>query len=276
MYRPLRQTPWVKRLTCYTIFTLARLLYIDEPEPIQTMLPGPPMMGNNMLPGTVQPNRNGARESGPNQASPRDREGRATKRRSTATSMVAAAIEESITMAEEEERKRKEKGKNEEGNAGLDAGDRAATTGAGEEGPTASQQEDETGDMKEEDGSGDATSPPALRRSGRKPLPPGTSLAITYRNTRSSPSPTPSFNSEDDVDPFVPILADIDLAKKVFAERASRHWRDALAAGGGATVQGPGVNPAFAGQVMMGGTGGMMREGEVVAEFLYATRVKSE
>ena len=181
MYRPLRQTPWVKRLTCYTIFTLARLLYIDEPEPIQTMLPGPPMMGNNMLPGTVQPNRNGARESGPNQASPRDREGRATKRRSTATSMVAAAIEESITMAEEEERKRKEKGKNEEGNAGLDAGDRAATTGAGEEGPTASQQEDDTGDMKEEDGSGDATSPPALRRSGRKPLPPGTSLAITYR-----------------------------------------------------------------------------------------------
>ena len=132
-------------------------------------------------------------------------------------------------------------------------------------------------DVKADDGQGEnPDSPPTLRRSSRKPLPPGTSLAVTYRNTRSSPSPTPSFNSEDDVDPFVPILADIDMAKKVFAERAQRHWRDALAAGGGATVQGPGVNPAFAGQVMMGGTGGMMREGEVVAEFLYSTRVKSK
>ena len=59
-------------------------------------------------------NSYGKDASQPHQASTREsnREGRATKRRSTATSMVAAAIEESITMAEEEERKRKEAERN--------------------------------------------------------------------------------------------------------------------------------------------------------------------
>lgn len=195
--------------------------------------------------------------------------------------MVAAAIEESITMAEEEERKRRDQqagdggpqelvdGKGVESTAqSAEQGDGAA---AAAQGDSLKAEQDET----EEQGD-NPNDPPAPRRSGRKPLPAGTSLAVTYRNTRSSPSPTPSVSSEDELDPYVPILADLDMAKKIFAERAGLHWRDALAAGGGATVQGPGVNPAFAGQVMMGGTGGMMREGEVVAEFLYSTRVKSE
>lgn len=180
-------------------------------------------------------------------------------------------------MAEEEERKRKEK--ESDGHNAPPEGDVAAigenANASNADGQTAA--DGDAAEAKDDEGMGEnPDSPPTLRRSSRKPLPAGTSLAVTYRNTRSSPSPTPSFNSEDDVDPFIPILADIDAAKKVFAERAQRHWRDALAAGGGATVQGPGVNPAFAGQVMMGGTGGMMREGEVVAEFLYSTRVKSE
>jgi hypothetical protein len=238
-------------------------------------------------------NSYGKDASQPHQASTREsnREGRATKRRSTATSMVAAAIEESITMAEEEERKRKEResDQNAQGQIGGQGQDQAEGNGTviGEDGrpvTVTTERQAGTGEdgentvPKDEDPSGEnPDSPPAaLRRSSRKPLPAGTSLAVTYRNTRSSPSPTPSLVSEDedDTDPFVPILADLDMARKVFADRASRHWRDALAAGGGATVQGPGVNPAFAGQVMMGGTGGMMREGEVVAEFLYSTRVK--
>jgi hypothetical protein len=239
------------------------------------MLSGPHMIGSAGILGPGHINRLSGREYPANQSSPRDREGRATKRRSTATSMVAAAIEESINMAEEEDRKRRERDKDGHNGTIVDTQERDGDTVNGTDGDRQPAQEDAAGEKKDEDGSGEAGSPPALRRSGRKPLPAGTSLAITYRNTRSSPSPTPSLNSEDELDPFIPILADVDLAKKVFAERAQRHWRDALAAGGGATVQGPGVNPAFAGQVMMGGTGGMMREGEVVAEFLYATRVKS-
>jgi hypothetical protein len=238
-------------------------------------------------------NSYGKDASQPHQASTREsnREGRATKRRSTATSMVAAAIEESITMAEEEERKRKEResdqnaqgqtggqGQGQAEESGTVIGQGGSSVTVTTEGQAGTGEDGEKTVPKDEDPSGEnPDSPPAaLRRSSRKPLPAGTSLAVTYRNTRSSPSPTPSLNSEDedDTDPFVPILADLDMARKVFADRASRHWRDALAAGGGATVQGPGVNPAFAGQVMMGGTGGMMREGEVVAEFLYSTRVK--
>lgn len=192
-------------------------------------------------------------------------------------------------MAEEEERKRKEResDQNAQGQTGGQGQAEESGTVVGQdgrpvtvttEGQAGTGEDGENTVPKDEDPSGEnPDSPPAaLRRSSRKPLPAGTSLAVTYRNTRSFPSPTPSLNSEDedDTDPFVPILADLDMARKVFADRASRHWRDALAAGGGATVQGPGVNPAFAGQVMMGGTGGMMREGEVVAEFLYSTRVK--
>lgn len=123
-------------------------------------------------------------------------------------------------------------------------------------------------------------SPPALRRSSRKPVPAGTSLAKTHRDTRPSPSPTPSHDSEEeeeDEERFRPILADIDAAKDVLADRAARHWCETLAAGGGHTIQGPGVNPALAGQVMMGASaGGMMREGEAISEFLYAARLKGE
>jgi hypothetical protein len=109
---------------------------------------------------------------------------------------------------------------------------------------------------------------PALRRSNRRPG------ASTHR--RPSPSPTPSSSSSTPGTRYRPILPDLDLAHNVFAERATKDWCQALASGGGQTVQGPGVNPASAGQVMMGGTGGMQREGEVVADFLYAIRVKGE
>lgn len=124
-------------------------------------------------------------------------------------------------------------------------------------------------------------SPPALRRSSRKPLPVGTSLARTHRDTRPSPSPTPSRESGDEEDeeeeePFRPILADLDAARHILAQRAAKHWCETLAAGGGHTIQGPGVNPALAGQVMMGATGGMMREGEAISDFLYAARLKGE
>jgi hypothetical protein len=247
------------------------MLFIDEPEPIMTMLPGPLP---HMYPPPARPS-NPTRV--PHQASsPMDREGRMAKRRSTAAASIAAAIEESIIMAKEEDKRRKrEKREHEqEGREGAGEGEMQVDTVEGEDGKDLAVNEGEAGEIKDEDGSvNPSDSPPTLRRSNRKPLPAGTSLAITYRNTRSSPSPSPSVLS--DTEPFIPILADLDLARKVLAERAGRHWRDALAAGGGATVQGPGVNPAFAGQVMMGGTGGMMREGEVVAEFLYSTRVKS-
>jgi hypothetical protein len=107
---------------------------------------------------------------------------------------------------------------------------------------------------------------PALRRSNRKP-------GLSTR--RRSPSPTPS-SSSSSYTRYRPILPDLELAHTVFADRATKDWCQALASGGGQTVQGPGVNPASAGQVMMGGTGGMQREGEVVADFLYAIRVKGE
>lgn len=192
-------------------------------------------------------------------------------------------------MAEEEERRRRKEREREEriaareGRAAATAAAAAAATGEGEGDANMDGGEgaDEGGEEENDNAGGEGSgSPPALRRSGRKPLPPGTSLAITYRNTRSSPSPTPSHSSSTSSTPgpppYYPILADLDLARSILTERAAKHWRDALAAGGGATVQGPGVNPAFAGQVMMCGTGGMMREGEVVGEFLYATKVKGE
>ncbi|KAI5452520.1 hypothetical protein NCC49_000683 [Naganishia albida] len=111
----------------------------------------------------------------------------------------------------------------------------------------------------------DAEGAPALRRSNRRP-------GLSTR--RRSPSPTPSSSSSTSSPRYRPILPDLNLAHTVFAERATKDWCQALASGGGQTVQGPGVNPASAGQVMMGGTGGMQREGEVVADFLYAIRVK--
>lgn len=113
----------------------------------------------------------------------------------------------------------------------------------------------------------DAEGAPALRRSNRRP-------GLSTR--RRSPSPTPSSSSSTSSPRYRPILPDLNLAHTVFAERATKDWCQALASGGGQTVQGPGVNPASAGQVMMGGTGGMQREGEVVADFLYAIRVKGE
>lgn len=128
-------------------------------------------------------------------------------------------------------------------------------------------------DAEAQDESEDAT--PALRRSNRRPAA-GTSLASAHRQTRPSPSPTPSTTSSTSSARYRPILPDLDLAHNVFARHAAQDWCTALAAGGGTTVQGPGVNPASAGQVMMGGTGGMQREGEVVADFLYAIKVKGE
>ncbi|GHJ89763.1 hypothetical protein NliqN6_6165 [Naganishia liquefaciens] len=131
-------------------------------------------------------------------------------------------------------------------------------------------------DNEEDDEDDNDSSAPALRRSNRRPLPAGTSLAHTHRQTRSSPSPTPSTSSSTSSSSprYRPILSDLALAHTIFAEHAARDWCAALAAGGGQTVQGPGVNPASAGQVMMGGTGGMQREGEVVADFLYTIKVK--
>ncbi|KAJ9118246.1 hypothetical protein QFC22_004155 [Naganishia vaughanmartiniae] len=192
------------------------------------------------------------------------------KYRITNTSVMAAVMEESRrTAAQEDETRRRNEGEN-----GEDAAD-----GNGEG-------NDDVTDLG-------ATAP---RRSSRKPGTNGTSLAAMHRQTRSSPSPTPSGSTdsasgsedEDDVDPlhrnhhrrggrrgYRPILPDLEMARTIFAARATRNWCDALAAGGGQTVQGPGVNPATAGQVMMGGTGGMQREGEVVAEFLYAIKVKN-
>lgn len=168
-----------------------------------------------------------------------------------------------------------------------------STIGAQDEKAAATTDKDtDHGAAQEDEEMADAAtapgSPPTLRRSSRKPVPAGTgtSLAKTHRDTRPSPSPTPSHGSdgeddeeeeEDDRFRFRPILADIDAAKDVLADRAARHWCETLAAGGGHTVQGPGVNPALAGQVMMGANaGGIMREGEAISEFLYAARLKGE
>lgn len=179
---------------------------------------------------------------------------------------------------EEGEEKRREEEAGEQDGAGPDGkdGEKAVEETeavAGEQMDVVDSENENEQDQDNDDGSA-----PALRRSNRRPLPSGTSLAHTHRQTRSSPSPTPSSTStsSDSSPRYRPILPDLDLAHTVFAQHAAKDWCDALAAGGGQTVQGPGVNPASAGQVMMGGTGGMQREGEVVADFLYAIKVKSE
>ncbi|KAJ9126364.1 hypothetical protein QFC24_002100 [Naganishia onofrii] len=201
--------------------------------------------------------------------------GRGNKYRMTNTSLMAAVMEESRRTAAEEDEKRRR-------NEGEDGDDAGGGKGKGNDDPN------------DANGIGAAASAP--RRSSRRPGTNGISLAAMHRQTRSSPSPTPSASTdnasesedEDGVDPlhrthrrrggrrgYRPILPDLEMARTIFAARATRNWCDALAAGGGQTVQGPGVNPATAGQVMMGGTGGMQREGEVVAEFLYAIKVKN-
>lgn len=174
-----------------------------------------------------------------------------------------------------------EKGKEKDGEEKADGEDNAQSEGKKDDGEApiadAKMDVDEGKNSQDEDDAhDDSDSAPALRRSNRRPLPPGTSLAHTHRQTRSSPSPTPSTSSSTASHRYRPILPDLELAHTVFAEHAAKDWCAALAAGGGQTVQGPGVNPASAGQVMMGGTGGMQREGEVVADFLYAIKVKGE
>ncbi|KAJ9091582.1 hypothetical protein QFC19_009038 [Naganishia cerealis] len=179
------------------------------------------------------------------------------KHRMTNTSLMAAVLEESRRMAVQEDEKRRR----EEGPEGTEEGTK------------------QDGEAHEEGNVEEASEAAAPRRSSRRPGTNGASLATTHRQTRSSPSPTPSFSSSTSSSAstaYRPILPDLELARTIFAARATRNWCDALAAGGGQTVQGPGVNPATAGQVMMAGTGGMQREGEVVAEFLYAIKVKSE
>lgn len=159
--------------------------------------------------------------------------------------------------------------KNEDGNDAKQPGEDgkegsdARNDSAGDEGNTKPAEEPGM-DIDEQE---DYETPP-LRRSNRRP---GLSS-----HRRPSPSPTLSSSSSTSGTRYRPILPDLDLAHNVFAERATKDWCQALASGGGQTVQGPGVNPASAGQVMMGGTGGMQREGEVVADFLYAIRVKGE
>jgi len=121
-------------------------------------------------------------------------------------------------------------------------------------------------------------SPPALRRSSRRPAPLGTSLSAIHRATRST-SPTPSNSSVDSEEAerrrFKPILADLETVKQMLRDRASQDWLDSLRhkghysnlPGGGMPMSGR------EGICMVGGRGAQTKEAEAIEDFLYAIKV---
>ena len=271
------------KLTCHLI---ARQLYsfptIEEPvapHPLMQHLPGQTHAATTSVVGASVPYGIGI---GIGPGLPVVREGK--RRRSKEDEGEDAEANGKVGEGEKDGEVQ-DKGKEKDGEDKVDGEDNAPSEGKKDDGeaPVADASADAKMDVdegknpqEEDDAHDDSDSAPALRRSNRRPLPPGTSLAHTHRQTRSSPSPTPSTSSSTASPRYRPILPDLELAHTVFAEHAAKDWCAALAAGGGQTVQGPGVNPASAGQVMMGGTGGMQREGEVVADFLYAIKVKGK